>query len=94
MDEQNYEVKPEYRGEITFRRLNLMNKILPFRQAFDLIFCRNVMIYFSRGNRMLLLDRLHDWLVTGGCLFIGHSETLNGITDRVNGVEPTIYRKP
>ncbi len=92
-DGENYEVKPEYRGEITFRRLNLMNKTFPFRQKFDIIFCRNVMIYFSRGNRMQLLDRLHDWLVTGGFLFIGHSESLVGAHAGFEYVAPAVYRR-
>ncbi len=87
----NFEVKPEFRREITFRRLNLMNDTYPFRQPFDIIFCRNVMIYFSRGNRVKLMGRLHDWLVPGGYLFIGHSESLVGEHEGYAYAAPAVY---
>lgn len=92
-DADNYEVKPEYRREVIFRRLNLMTDTYPFRQPFDLIFCRNVMIYFSRGNRLTLLDRLHNWLVPGGCLFVGHSESLVGSHKGYEYLAPAVYRR-
>ena len=93
LDEDNYEVKPEYRQEITFRRLNLINENYPFRQPFDIIFCRNVMIYFSRHIRTLLLERLQNWLVPGGYLFIGHSESLVGVQKGYEYVAPAVYRR-
>lgn len=91
IDEDQYEVRPEYRKEVTFRRLNLMNESYPFKQRFDMIFCRNVMIYFSRGNRMRLLDRLRDWLVPGGYLFVGHSESLVGNHEGLAYAAPAVY---
>ena len=90
---ESFEVKPEFRDEITFRRLNLINDTYPFNSPFDLIFCRNVMIYFSRAIRMRLLGRLHDWLVPGGYLFIGHSESLVGTHDGFDYVAPAAYRR-
>lgn len=92
-DGENFEVKPEFRREVTFRRLNLMNDIYPFRAKFDIIFCRNVMIYFSRGNRQKLMDRLHDWLTPGGYLFIGHSESLVGDHPGYGYVAPAVYQR-
>ncbi len=93
VDADRYEVKPEYRREVTFRRLNLINDLYPFRQPFDLIFCRNVMIYFSRGVRQRLLERFRDWLVPGGCLFIGHSESLVGRHEGYEYLAPSVYTK-
>lgn len=93
VDTDTFEVKPEIREEVTFRRLNLINDTYPFRQPFDIIFCRNVMIYFSRGIRMRLLARLHDWLVPGGYLFIGHSESLIGSHDGFDFLAPAVYTR-
>jgi chemotaxis protein methyltransferase CheR len=93
VDQDTYEVKPELRKEITFRRLNLTNDIYPFKQRFDIIFCRNVMIYFTRTLRENLLMRMHDWLLPGGCLFIGHSESLVGSHEGYEYVAPAVYRR-
>lgn len=93
IDDDNFSVKPEYKREVTFRRLNLINDTYPFRMPFDVIFCRNVMIYFSRGVRAELLSRLHDWLVPGGYLFVGHSESLVGGHTGYEYVAPAVYRR-
>lgn len=93
IDAENYEVRPEFRREITFRRLNLINDTYPFKSAFDIIFCRNVMIYFSRHIREELMTRLHDWLVPGGYLFVGHSESLVGGQPGFGYVAPAVYQR-
>lgn len=93
IDDDTFEVKPELREEVTFRRLNLNNDAYPFRSPFDMILCRNVMIYFSRTIRMRLLDRLHDWLVPGGMLFVGHSESLVGTHSGLEYVAPALYTR-
>ncbi len=86
-------VKEHIRREITFRRLNLINQVYPFKQPFDIIFCRNVMIYFSRAIRTRLIAYLRDWLVPGGYLFIGHSESLVGTHEGYGYVAPAVYRR-
>ncbi|MCL1999969.1 MAG: protein-glutamate O-methyltransferase CheR [Planctomycetes bacterium] len=90
-DAEKYEVKPEFRKEVTFRRLNLMNDIYPFKQPFDFIFCRNVMIYFSRSIRQRLLEHLYEWLTPRGCLFIGHSESLGEHNKDYENIAPATY---
>ena len=60
---------------------------------FDVIFLRNVMIYFDPETKTRVVHNLLPRIKAGGYLIIGHSETLNGITDRVSTVRPTIYRK-
>ena len=80
------------RSLVTFRHLNLFSK-WPFRNPFDFIFCRNVMIYFDQPTREQLVTRYHEALAPGGYLFIGHSESLSGIKHSFEYVLPTIYRK-
>ncbi|HBF35371.1 TPA: hypothetical protein DDW35_12490 [Candidatus Sumerlaeota bacterium] len=86
-----YRAKPELRNLITFRRLNLMNATFPFSGAFDVIFCRNVMIYFDKGTQETLVNKYYKHLASGGYLFIGHSESLNSLKTPFQFVKPTIY---
>ncbi|MBI4719467.1 MAG: hypothetical protein HY763_16855 [Planctomycetes bacterium] len=85
---------PELRRRITFARFNLMRPVFPFRHGFQVIFCRNVMIYFDRPTQQTLVDKLAAQLQKGGYLMIGHSESLNAIEHRLSYVEPTVYAKP
>lgn len=85
-------IKPSIRQPITFRRLNLMDSF-PFKENFDLIFCRNVMIYFDKKTQEQLVKKYHGSLKPGGYLFIGHSESLMGISHSFHYVQPTIYLK-
>ena len=87
-------VVPELRNCINFQRLNLMDRDFGIRVPMDIIFCRNVIIYFDRQTQIALFEKFYDQLVTGGYLFIGHSESLHGISDRFDPVATTIYRKP
>ncbi len=89
-----FRVREEARREVTFRRLNLRNDEYPFRQRFDIVFCRNVMIYFSASVRQRLLERLLRWLLPGGLLFVGHSESLVGGAHGFECLGPALYRKP
>ena len=87
-----YHVSNKLKEKITFNQLNLM-KPWPINGKFDFIFCRNVVIYFDKPTQRKLFDRYADALNEGGYLFIGHSETLHGVTTRFKSLGRTIYRK-
>jgi len=88
----NYRVKKDLRNMVEFMRFNLMEKP-SFAEPFDVIFCRNVMIYFDKETQNGLVDRFYNGLKEGGYLFVGHSESLTGLTHRFKYVEPSVYRK-
>ena len=85
-------VKPELQSLISFKQLNLMGEWL-MRGPFDVIFCRNVIIYFDKPTQRVLIDRFADLVADNGYLILGHSETLNNVSDRFGLVGQTIYRK-
>ncbi|MCP4590012.1 MAG: methyltransferase domain-containing protein [bacterium] len=87
------QLSAELRGLITFARFNLMNASFPFRHGFDVVFCRNVMIYFDRQTQEALVNKIAGQLHPGGYLLIGHSESLNRIDHSLEYVEPTVYRR-
>lgn len=84
-------VKPALREMVTFRALNLLNE-WPMRGPFDLIFCRNVVIYFDKDTQRVLFHRFADLLAPEALLYIGHAETLFKVSDRFRSVGRTIYR--
>jgi len=86
-------IVPELRGLVKFRRLNLMEDNYGLREPQAVIFCRNVLIYFERPTQLAVLQRLCRYLLPGGYLFIGHSETLHGLDLPLAPSAPTIYRK-
>ena len=86
-----YRMRPEILGMVEFSRLNLIEP-LPDVGRFAVIFCRNVMIYFSRETQELLVNRLAACLEPGGYLFVGHSESLTGIQHPLQQVQPAVYR--
>lgn len=73
-----FRVVPELRRTVQFGRLNLMDPAYPVDQEMDVIFCRNILIYFDKPTQQKVLERLCDHLKSGGYLFLGHSESLNG----------------
>lgn len=77
---------------ITFKQLNLLHE-WPFHGPFDIIFCRNVVIYFSKDTQRELFDRYADMMVDDAPMFIGHSESLFKVSDRFRPLGRTIYRK-
>jgi chemotaxis protein methyltransferase CheR len=87
-------IAPELRAKTRFYQINLMNPIDTEIGEFEVIFLRNVMIYFDQPTKAKVVQNLLPRLKSGGYLVIGHSETLNGITDGLAAVLPTIYRKP
>ena len=92
--ETMYRIKDEVKGLITFRRLNLMDPVFPFRGPFDFIFCRNVMIYFDVPTQETLVQKLLKYLTPGGCFFTSHSENLPpSLRNQVEILAPATYRK-
>ncbi len=89
-----HRVKAALREKVTFRHLNLLEGEPPFRDPFQVIFCRNVMIYFDRATQEELVGRLSRRLVPGGYLMVGHSESLTHINHPLKMVRPAIYQKP
>lgn len=87
-----YRMRPEIMAMVEFQRLNLIEP-LPDLGRFAVIFCRNVMIYFSRTTQEAVVNRLAACLDPGGYLFVGHSESLAGIQHGLQQVQPAIYRK-
>jgi len=81
----------ELRAVVRFERLNLNDDEYPVQGNLDLIFCRNVLIYFDNRSRARVIQRLVDRLAPNGFLFVGHAESLTGVSDRVRYVVPTIY---
>lgn len=78
---------------ITYARLNLSTPPFPMKGPMDVIFCRNVMIYFDNSVRTRLLLEMHRLLRPGGYLLIGHAETLTGLNVPFESVRPAVYRK-
>jgi len=87
-------INPALRDRITFRQLNLLDATLPFSEPFQLIFCRNVMIYFDRPTQDELVERLSRRLVPGGYLLVGHSESLTHLRHALRPIRPAVYQKP
>jgi chemotaxis protein methyltransferase CheR len=88
-----YEVKPEVKAHIMFKRINLSKPPFPMKGPFDMIFCRNVMIYFDREVRSRLINDLARLLAPDGLLVVGHSESLAGIGADLDTLSPSVYRR-
>lgn len=80
------------RARVNFRQINL-NETLPNLGEFDVVFLRNVMIYFNNETKARVVERIAGKIRPGGYLIIGHSESLNGVTDVLRAVRPSVYRK-
>ncbi len=86
-------IAPELREQVKFRRLNFMDEDFGFRETIDMIFCRNVIIYFDRPTQEIFLHKIVRHLAVGGYLFIGHAETLNYMNIPLAQVAPSVYMK-
>jgi chemotaxis protein methyltransferase CheR len=86
-------IEPSVRSRVRFLQVNL-NATLPRLGVFDVIFLRNVMIYFNIATKRKVVDRVLTLLKPGGYLFIGHSESLIDVNESVELIAPAIYRKP
>jgi chemotaxis protein methyltransferase CheR len=87
-----FKFKPEVMSRISFERLNLIQPF-PHRKLFNVIFCRNVMMYFDKATQENIVQRMSACLEPGGYLFVGHSESLTGVEHELKYVRPATYRK-
>jgi len=86
-------ISPRLRQKVTFQRLNLLSRHYNIPRPIDVIFCRNVFIYFNRATQAQILLRFVESLRPGGFVFLGHSETINGLSVPLVQIAPTIYQK-
>lgn len=86
-------IKNALLAKIHFQALNLFHWPYPFTQKFDLIFCRNVIVYFPLEKQQILLNALSQLLEDKGCLIIGHSESLIGLKHPLTMIKPAVYQK-
>lgn len=91
-NEGKLRVKDFVKERISFRRLNFKDTAYPFKKEFDVIFCRNVMIYFDEEMKRHVFERFYRHLSAGGYLFLGHSETML-MQDKFKPVHVTVYKK-
>jgi len=91
--EDRYEVRADVKKDVTFRRFNLMTPRYPFQRPFDVIFCRNVMIYFEERETMHALDQMAACLKPGGWLFIGMAESIRRDHRWFEYIDTGIYRR-
>ena len=86
-------VHPDLREKVKFGRLNLSEPSWPIKGPLDIIFCRNVMIYFDNDLRAKLVEKFYSLLGRGGLLFTGHSESLTGMSGDFTKIMPSVYLK-
>jgi chemotaxis protein methyltransferase CheR len=86
-------ITPDLRSKLAFGRLNLMEERYPVDPDFDIIFCRNILIYFDKPTQAKVLSRLCDHLASGGYLLLGHSESIVGIDLPVTQIANTVFQK-
>jgi chemotaxis protein methyltransferase CheR len=89
----SYKIKPILRNMIVFKRINLSDIPFPMQGPMDVVFCRNVMIYFDHDTRKNLINEIYRLLKPSGYLFVGHAESLIGMADGFKVVKPSIYVK-
>ena len=85
--------RPELRCAIEFMPINLVHSDWPFRARFDVVFCRNVMIYFDAQTQRQVLERMHRVLQPGGLLFVGHAENFTASADLFTLRGKTVYER-
>lgn len=88
-----FKVKDFLKKAVYFRRLNLLAEDYPMRKKFDVIFCRNVIIYFDKDTQKKLFDNFSRYLKDDGYLLVGHSENISSVTDKFYLAGRTIYKK-
>ncbi len=84
---------PDIRSKVTFQRLNFMDSHYSVEREFDIIFCRNVLIYFDRETQQEVICKLASKLKHDGYFFLGHSESITNMAVPLRQIRPTIFRK-
>jgi len=92
-NEKQIKLKDHVRSMVTFMHHNLMDQKPPFEALLDVIFCRNVLIYFDKRTQEKLISKFFQHLKPGGFLLIGHSESLQYIKNQLTYILPTVYQK-
>ena len=92
LDGKNYQVDDSIRSMLTFNQLNLLDS-WPMKGPVDLVFCRNVIIYFDHQTQITLFKKIHNLMAEDSHLFIGHSESLFSVTTQFRSVGRTIYQR-
>jgi chemotaxis protein methyltransferase CheR len=93
-DGELWEAKAALKELIVFRRLNLAEPPFPMSGPLDVVFCRNVLIYFDTPTRQRLVSAIEALLKPGGLFCIGHTETLSGLRTGFKMQRPSVFRKP
>ena len=83
----------ELKRHVSFQRLNINEPLPDNISNYDIVFLRNIMIYFDLETKQRLVDKIADKIKPGGYLFIGHSETLNQVSNRFKIIRPSICQK-
>ena len=86
-------VIPEIRSRVVFHRLNFMDSYYAVEKEFDIVFCRNVLIYFDRETQQQVITKLASKLKLNGIFFLGHSESITNMKVPLRQIRPTIFRK-
>lgn len=89
-----FRVGPRLREHVKFAQINLMDPVPAHLGRFDMIFLRNVLIYFNQQTKQQVVERLITVLKPGGYFFVSHAESLYRVTDKLQQIKPSIYRKP
>lgn len=92
-NQKTVRIAPQLRQKITFKRHNLMDQHYNINETFDLVFCRNVLIYFYRENQEKIINKLCERLRPGGYFFLGHSESILNLNVPLKQIESTIYKR-
>jgi len=88
-----YRVIPQIRSKVKFGRMNLMDSTYPINETFDIIFCRNTLIYFDRETQENVINKLCRHLRPQGYFFLGHSESVTNMNVPLKHLKPTIFQK-
>jgi len=92
MPDGNFQVNERIRKEVVFKSFNLMDSF-SFKKPFDLIFCRNVMIYFDADTKASLVNKFYSVTADGGYFFIGHSESIGNQQTHYSYIQPAVYQR-